>query len=882
MLHCIMTLHRSLSNGRFRPEALFRPDSVAVIGANSPAGVQVMANLMAGGFKGAILPVTGTADGKIEAISGVLAYSDVPALPIAPDLAVICSDGVDVLELFTKLAKRGTFAAMIIGMADNVGAAARATGVRVMGPGSFGIAIPSIGLQATRSHLLPRAGRVALVSQSAALCRAVLDWAEPNGVGFSYVIGVGGNTDMGFAVALDWLSRDGGTGAILMDIRLIRDRRMFLSGARAASRMRPVVAMRAGGMLRDPSGGADAAFEAALRRAGVLVVDRLEDMLAAAETLTRAKPARSDGLAVVTNAIGPGQMAADAALRDGLEMVQLSPETREVLKLAIPRAFGPANQSIMPGGAGDLVYVGTDSPIKLAEAAALLSGAREVGGVLVVHAPTGEGDEAGIMALAAASKSLKAPVLACVMGETTGAAHRRLLAEAGVPVFATPEQAVRGFHHLVEDRHNRAAARELPASAVLTIAPDQAHVRQIFADVRAAGRDALMQDEALGVLAAYGVGVVPTLSGATEDELVAAADMLGYPVVLKRRRCSRPEPLVRSASMTELANANQLRDASRFMRDTSAGYLVQHQVGQARELTIAVRDDATFGPVIVFGQGGTSVRVFRDSAVDLPPLNLPLAHALIARTRISRALVNIDDPRTAREERVADALVRVSQLIVDFPEIAELDIDPLLSSSESVQAADAWIALRPLDAPPSRLALAPYPAELQGQYVANGQEFTIRPIRPEDAKAHAAFFLRLSPQDIRYRFFTAIRELSPEQTARMTQVDFEREMAFVATRPGPDGEPETVGVARLVCDAPLHGEFAVVVQPDMKGLGLARHLMEQLINWGRSQNMYEIVGQVLSDNQPMLHFVRKLGFTIHHVPDEPDVVEAKLVLRAEG
>jgi acetyltransferase len=767
-------------------------------------------------------------------------------------------------------------------MAENVGAAAKATGVRVMGPGSFGIAIPSIGLQATRSHLLPRAGRVALVSQSAALCRAVLDWAEPNGVGFSYVIGVGGNTDMGFAVALDWLSRDAGTGAILMDIRLIRDRRMFLSGARAASRMRPVVAMRAGGRLRDPSGAADAAFEAALRRAGVLVVDRLEDMLAAAETLTRAKPARSDGLAVVTNAIGPGQMAADAALRDGLELVQLSPETREVLKMAIPRAFGPANQSIMPGGAGDLVYVGTDSPIKLAEAAALLSGAREVGGVLVVHAPTGDGDEAGIMALAAASKTLKAPILACVMGETTGAVHRRVLAEAGVPVFATPEQAVRGFHHLVEDRHNRAAARELPASAVLTIAPDQDRVRQIFTSVRAADRDALMQDEALDVLAAYGVGVVPTHLAVTDEQLIAAADTLGYPVVLKRRRFSRPEPLVRSASMTELATANQLRDAAQFMRDVADGYLVQHQVGQARELRITVRDDATFGPVITFGQGGTSVRVYRDSAVDLPPLNLPLAHALIARTRISRALAHIDDPRTAREERVADALVRVSQLIVDFPEIAELDIDPLLSGADAVQAADAWIVLRPVDAPPSRLALAPYPTELQGEYTAKGQIFTIRPIRPEDAKAHAAFFMRLSPQDIRYRFFTAIRELSPEQTARMTQVDFEREMAFIAIRPGPDGAPETVGVARLVCDAPLHGEFAVVVQPDIKGLGVARHLMERLIAWGRSQNMQEIVGQVLSDNQPMLHFVRKLGFTIHHVPDEPDVVEAKLVLRAEG
>jgi acetyltransferase len=456
-----------------------------------------------------------------------------------------------------------------------------------------------------------------------------------------------------------------------------------------------------------------------------------------------------------------------------------------------------------------------------------------------------------------------------------------MLAEAGVPVFATPEQAVRGFHHLVEDRHNRAAARELPASAVLTIAPDQARVRQIFAEVRAAGRVALMQDEALGVLAAYGVDVVPTRPARVVAEIAEAAQVLGYPVVLKRRRYSRPEPLVRSAAMTDLTDSGQLRDAARLLGDAVDGYLVQHQMPQARELRIAVRDDATFGPAINFGQGGTSARLYRDTAIDLPPLNLPLAHALIARTRISRVLGNADDPRVAREERVADALVRVSQLIVDFPEIAELDIDPLLSDADAARAADAWIALRPAGEAPSRLALSPYPAELEGQFEARGEIFTVRPIRPEDAQAHAAFFTRLSPQDIRYRFFTAIRELSPEQTARMTQVDFEREMAFVATRPGPDGEPETVGVARLVCDAPLHGEFAVVVQADMKGRGLARHLMQRLIDWGRSQNMTEIVGQVLSDNQPMLHFIRKLGFTIHHLPDEPEVVEARLVLKAE-
>ncbi len=873
-----MPIHRALSAGRFRPESLFRPESVAVIGAGSQAGLQVMHNLLAGGFKGAVLPV----GAGLGAVSGVFAYEDIASLPIAPDLAVLCADmrpgGTEVSDIFAALARRGTYAAVVIGMMDGLAVAAKAHGVRVLGPGSFGISVPAIGLHATRSHMLPHAGRVALVSQSAALCRAVLDWAEPNGVGFSHVVGVGGNADMGFAPVLDWLSRDAGTGAILLDIRLIRNRRMFLSAARAASRLRPVVAMRAGGRLLDPTGAADAAFEAALRRAGVLVVDRLEDMLAAAETLTRARPARGAGLAIVTNAIGPAQMAADAALRDGLQLAELAPETREILRLAVPRAFGPANAFMEPSRGADIVYVGTESPIKLAEAAALLSGAREVGGVLVIHAPTGEADGAGIAAIAAASSTMKTPLLVCVMGETTGAGHRRILAAAGVPVFATPEQAVRGFYHLVQDRRNRAAARELPPSAVLSLAPDGARVRAIFGVIRAAGRLTLSQEEALEVLACYGIAVIPTRPVHSADEAVGAAGELGFPVVLKRRRLARPKAHAGARLMLGLVDAEQVRDAIRVMQGAPDGLLLQHQSPRARELRVAVCDDTTFGPTISFGHGGTAFDVMRDIAVDLPPLNLSLAHGLMARTRVLATLSELADQPAASEEAVADTLVRVSQLVVDFPEIAEIDINPLFSNADDAVAADGWIRLRGPDEAPGRLALPPYPAEWIGSFQGRSEVFSIRPIRPEDAQAHAAFFARLSPEDIRYRFFSAMRELSAEQTARMTQVDYEREMAFVAVWKDAAGQQETVGVARLVRENLERGEFAVIVQPNMKGQGLARHLMERLIAWGRSQGLAEIVGQILAENQPMLGFIRRLGFTIHHLPDEPDVVEARLVL----
>ena len=675
---------------------------------------------------------------------------------------------------------------------------------------------------------------------------------------------------------------DPGTGAILLDIRRIKDARAFVSAARAAARLRPVVAIRAGGMLLDPTGGADDTLEAALRRCGVLSVTRLDDMLAAAETLTRARPVRAETLSIVTNAVGPAWMAADAVLREGLTLAELAPATHAVLDATLP---GPSVYRPDERVKADVVYAGFDNPMHLAEVAAMLAGAREVGGVLIVHAPTGAGDEIAIGAIAAAAKAIRVPLLVCAMGETTGHLHRRRLAEAGVPVFASPEQAVRGFLHLVQDRRNRAAARELPGSAVLRVAPDKLGAAAAFARARAEGRLTLTQDEAMAVLAAYHIEGVPTRRAGDAAEAEAAAIAIGYPVVLKRRRSERPAEGGRGALALDLRDGEQVRDALRLLerRQDSrgqAGFLVQKQVGRARELLVRVHGDPLFGPIIGFGQGGTAASVFHDIAVDLPPLNLPLARAMIERTRAARTLEARHDLPAADTAAVADTLVRVSQLLVDFPEIAELDINPLFASATGVQVADAWIRLRAAGEPPGHLAIAPYPGELIGHYEAGGERLTIRPIRPEDAAAHAAFFSRLPPQDVRYRFFSAMRELSAEQIMRLTQVDYDREIAFVAVR---EATGETVGVSRLVCEPGRStGEFAVVVQPDVKGRRLAAHLMQRLIDWAQASGMTEVTGQILADNQPMLKFVRGLGFAVRRSLDEDGVVEAVLKLPPAG
>lgn len=705
VLNKAMTVPRLATAGRFNPACLFRPTSIAVIGTEA---AEIRAHLAMGAFKGSIQTV-----------------ARVQALTATPDLAVIATPEAEVVFTIEALAAKGCFAAIVPGPASDLTEAARRTGVRVLGPNAFGLAVPAIGLNATLAHIPIPEGRLALVSQSSGLTRAVIDWAGPNGVGFSHVLGIGGNADVGYGLALDWLSQDSETGAILLEIGRIKDRRALLSAARAASRHRPVVAFRSGPFPPDPDGTAALAFEAALRRAGVLSVAGLDDMLAAVETLSRARPARGETLTILAADAGAGSLAAEAASRHGLRVTLADHET--------------------------LAHLAAD---------------KTVGGVLLMHTP---GETIDVRALAAQASAVPVPVLVCAMGQSTGGPLRGMLAEAGLPVFGSPERAVLGFLHLVRDRRNRAAARELPGSAVLPMAPDRDAVRRIFD----AARGTLAPEQAQLVFAAYGM-----------------------------------------------------------VEDVGA--------------EIAVFDDAVYGPVIALGP---------ERAMDLPPLNLTLAHALLARGHLP------DGPA------LAEALVRVSQLVVDFPDIASLSVGV---------KATAALTLRAPGQPLAQLAIAPYPDALVQTWVGGDQRFTIRPIRPEDAETHAAFFKRLSPTDVRFRFFSAIHELSPERMARLTQIDYEREMAFIAVR---EATGETAGVARLVGDTEgRSGEFAVIVQADMKGHGLASHLMHRLIAWARDRGLAEVVGQILSDNAPMLAFIRHLGFTVHRLPDDPEVMEAKLVL----
>ncbi len=847
-----MTVLGPVSAQRFDPERFFHPRNIAVSGTSTPLGQRLLANLREGGFAGAI----GTDD---EPIRGA-------------DAALLADDAGDVAAALAAHAGRGVRGAVVVSQAPNLPALARAAGIRVLGPHSFGLMLPGLKLNAT-TLVMPAAGRVALVGQSASLARTVLDWAIPNAVGFSHIIGIGGNTDIGFGLVLDHLARDPGTGAILVQIDRLRDPRIFQSAARAAARLRPMVALAPGARLRDTDGTSHAAYEAAFSRAGILLTETLGEFLAAAETLTRVRPAHGEALAIISNSVSAGRLAADAALAQHIKLASFSAETAQVLAL-----------SMGGGRVENPLFTGRAHSTRMAELAAMLSSAPEIGGILAVHAPTGNDDAAAIEALIASAKTVRIPLLIAAMGEATGLLHRHRLSQAGLASFETPEAALTGFRQLIRNRQNRAAARELPPSRVLKIAPDVAAVTAHIAAAQNTGRMTLVQDEALKILAAYQIPVIASRQAATPEEAAMQAAALGFPVVVKPSHPEMPTNRISGSIALDLPDGRAVREITRAMRARleasgeflpGAYFLVQRQAPRGQQLRIRVADQPVLGPVIGFGAGGGDPEDLSGLAAEIPPLNLALAHALISRSGVAPLLRAHRGQPAADVEAIAATLVRISQLIIDFPKILVLDLDPLFVNEKGVIAASARLSLRAANQPRPPLLISPYPAELTTTYEAKGQTFTLRPIRPEDADAHAAMFARLTPEDVRFRFFSAMRALSTEQISRMTDVDYGREMAIVAVR---EKTGQTAGVSRLVRNDTdgTTAEFAVVVEPAAKGLGLATALMQAIIAWGKSQGVAEINGQILADNMPMLAFIKRLGFQVSRIPEEPDIVEAKL------
>jgi acetyltransferase len=753
---------------------------------------------------------------------------------------------------------------------------------------------PALGLNATFARGTPLPGSLGLISQSGAICTALLDWARPNKVGFSSVVSLGGSTDVDFGEIIDYLVTDAKTEHILLYIEGVRSARRFASALRAAARVKPVILMKVG---RHPAGsraavshtgaivGLDDVFEAVVKRAGVVRVTTIGQLVAAAQALAAHVRPQGDRLALVTNGGGPGVMAADRAADLGIPLAQLSAPTIEALKHSLPENWSHGNPIDLIGDADAARY-------RTAVAACLAD--EQVDGVLAMLAPQAMTAPAeAARAVIEAAKGSTKPVLACWMGEEQTAEARRLLAEARIPVFRTPDPAVEMFGHLSSFYRNQRALLQTPGPLAAQGAPDLEAARLIVDAALAERRDVLSEMESKALLAAFRIPIARTVVARSAHEAMLIAGEIAAPVAMKIDSPDITHKSDVNGVQLNVAGAQAVQDTWQQIVDEVQrrrpearinGVTVEPMVRRAngRELMVGVIRDPVFGPAIVFGTGGTAVEVHRDRAVALPPLNRFLVADMIRGTRVARLLGEFRRMPPVRMDALEEVLLRVSELVCELPALQEMDINPLIADEGGAIAVDARVVLRP--APPRRdryghMAIHPYPAHLVSAWQpASGPAVTVRPIRPEDAEMEQAFVRGLSPESRYFRFMDTLRELTPVMLVRFTQIDYDREMAFVATVPR-DGREGEVGVARYVANPDGEScEFALVIADDWHRKGLGRRLMGQLIDVARARGLRNMIGHVLAENRGMLQLCQNLGFAISDSAEGATVKRAILAL----
>jgi acetyltransferase len=868
-------------------EPLFKPRSIALLGASTrPAtvGGVLSRNLLRAGFKGRIMPVNPHHD----TIEGLPVFADVAHLPETPDLAVIATPPETVPGLLRELGSRGTRAAVVItagfgelgergrALQKEALEAARPHLLRIVGPNCVGVMVPGIGLDASFSHIAPQTGDLAFVSQSGALVTAVLDWAKPRGIGFSHVVSLGDMADVDFGDMLDYLAADPGTRAILLYVEGITHARKFMSAARAAARAKPVLAVKVGRFAesaraaRSHTGalaGSDAVYEAAFRRAGMLRVASMGELFDAVQTLAMTGPQPGDRLAILTNGGGPGVLATDAAVEMGGRLAVLSPETVTRLDAVLPKTWSRGNPIDIIGDANGARY-GAALDILMAD--------RDIDAMLVMNCPTAlaSAEDAARAVIASAAevtpdRRVGRNLITSWLGEATAGAARQLFGAARIATYATPESAVRGFMHRVQYRRNQDLLTETPALHSEGPPPDSARAERAMAQAVAAGREWLDAEEVAEVLAAYRIPCPACRVASSAEDAVAQAAAIGGKVALKIRSRDITHKsdvggvalgLAGADAVGQVATAMLARVRTSCPDARLDGFLIQQMIERpgAIELILGINEDANFGRILLFGHGGTLVEFTGDTTLELPPLNAAVARAQIARTRVSRLLAGYRGAPAADLDAVVDALLRLSQLACEQHLLKELDVNPLLADKDGVVALDARIRVQAAVRAP--LAIRPYPKEFERDVkLRDGMPVHLRPVRPEDEPLLQDLVHHMSAEDLRLRFFAAMKEMSHRLAARLSQLDYDREMALIAL--GPDGRT-AFGVVRYGADPDnRRAEYALSVRSDRQGQGLGTLLMREIIAVARSRGIGEIVGDVLHENRQMLQICAELGFS---------------------
>lgn len=887
-------------------EHAFAPKSVAVFGASlrdGSVGRVVFDNIVNGGFEGDIWPV----NPKYSEVAGRRCYAKAADLPGVPDLGVIVTPPGIVPAIVHDLAEKGTRAAVVItagltrenGLRQAMLDAAKPSLFRIIGPNTVGLMIPPVKLNAGFAHMAARPGNIALLSQSGAIATSLIDWAAHNNVGFSQIVSLGDMADVDVGDCLDMLAGDAHTRAIVMYLETIPNPRKFISAARATARIKPVIAIKSGRHEQSAKAaathtgalsGADRVVDAALLRAGILRVKGLAELFDAVETTARFAPLERTRVGIVTNGGGAGVLAVDQLIDCKGELAELSPETIARLNIALPPIWSHANP---------VDIIGDASPERYRAAVEAVAADPRTDVVLVMNCPTGLGSPlaaAGAVAtLAKGGKIGGKPVLTCWLGEHTAREGRRVLQDAGIASFETPADAATAVSYLSEWSRAERALMRTPSNRSEDTTSDREAVLAIFRQVAGEGRRLLTEPEAKAAISAYGIPVPETIVARSSAEVEAAAGRLlraSKQVVVKllSKTISHKSDvggvvlgITAAAAAGEAARSIEVGVRKHAPQADIEGYAVQPMVirRQAQELILGVSRDPIFGPAMLFGAGGVAVEVTDDTAIALPPLDDVLAGDLIGQTRIGRLLAGFRDRKPADRQAIVAALNGLSQMIVDFPCLVSMDINPLLADAEGVIALDARIEIEPErveeTGPNPALAIRPYPSGWEKAFLGGGTHYNIRPIKPADIALYPEFLARISPDDLRLRFLSPHKSFSDQMLKRLTQLDYDRNMAFVAleTRTG-----ALAGISRMSCD-PDHtvAEYALLVRTDLQGHGLGWELLCRIVDYARADGIGRIEGIMLSENSKMLAMCREFGFSIRRHPSEPGLVEATLELR---
>ena len=872
--------------GQYNLNRIFKPRHVAVVGASEKAGTignALMKNLIDGGFTGTLMPV----NPKYKTIHGHESFGSVSALETGTDLAIIATPMHTVVDIVSECVEKKMGGAVIISaggrevgeqgreIEEKIQRIAHAGGLRIVGPNCMGVIRPGVNLNASFASEMPVTGNLAFVSQSGAICTAILDLALKERIGFSHFVSIGSMVDVDFGDIIDYLGNDASAKSILLYIESLTNFRKFMSAARSVSRVKPIIVLKSG---RSPAGakaaashtgamaGEDAVYDAAFKRAGIVRVDTIEELFDCAELMAKQPRPSGPRLAILTNGGGPGVMAMDTLARYGQEPEPLDPETMQALDGFLPPFWSRGNP---------IDILGDASAERFGRALEVCFNSKNLDGVLVILAPQALTDPLSVAeSLAAAMKARRYPVFACWMGGKSIVKAVEILNEAGIPTYDAPERAVRAFLYMVEYARNLETLLEVPPKMSRHLVFDQEKARKLLSGAPA--QEFMPESDSKELLLSYGMPVIRTEIAKTEAQASRIGREIGYPLVMK----------IHSPDITHKTDAGGVRLDLRCDADVCEAYgqIISSARGykpDARiegvtiqpyfsnpdfEILMGAKRDPNFGPVILFGMGGIFTEVLKDRALGLPPMNRLLARRLMQETKAYSLLQGYRNRPAADMERLEEMIVRLSQLLIDFPEIAELDMNPVLIKDGDPVAVDARILVSPIEVPSSlHLVIGPYPEEEESHMVGvDGRRIFIRPVKPEDAPLFTALFKVLSPTTIYHRFFGALKELNPEMLARFTQIDYDREIALVALSEDMDeasGTDSMLGVARIIGDPDgKTGEFAVLVGDAWQGTGIGSNLLEKCLSIAEKRGFKTVHGIVLEENRNMLALGKKLGF----------------------